>query len=104
MLNGLPLVHFLCVSAFLFVVGLYVVLVQNHAIRILMGIEIMIQAAVLNLVAFAYFDKTHHQGQLFVIFALVLAAAGVAVVLAIISQVHSHFKTIDPDKIADMHG
>ena len=59
----------------------------------------MINAAVLNFVAFGRFDKINGGGQLFALFAIVLAAAGVAVALAIILNVYKHFKTIDPSKI-----
>ena len=95
----IPLSHFLIISAVLFCIGLYAVLTKKNAIQILIGIEFMINAAVLNFVAFGRFDKINGGGQLFAIFAIVLAAAGVAVALAIILNVYKHFKTIDPSKI-----
>ena len=95
----IPLSHFLIISAVLFCIGLYAVLTKKNAIQILIGIEFMINAAVLNFVAFGRFDKVNGGGQLFALFAIVLAAAGVAVALAIILNVYKHFKTIDPSKI-----
>jgi|UniRef100_UPI00404B3FC7 NADH:ubiquinone oxidoreductase subunit K len=95
----IPLSHFLIISACLFCIGLYAVLTKKNAIQILIGIEFMINAAVLNFVAFGRFDKVNGGGQLFALFAIVLAAAGVAVALAIILNVYKHFKTIDPSKI-----
>ncbi len=95
----IPLSHFLMISASLFCIGLYAVLTKKNAIQILIGIEFMINAAVLNFVAFGKFDKVNGGGQLFALFAIVLAAAGVAVALAIILNVYKHFKTIDPSKI-----
>ena len=95
----IPLSHFLIISACLFCIGLYAVLTKKNAIQILIGIEFMINAAVLNFVAFGRFDKINGGGQLFALFAIVLAAAGVAVALAIILNVYKHFKTIDPSKI-----
>ncbi|WP_306552244.1 NADH-quinone oxidoreductase subunit NuoK [Daejeonella sp.] len=95
----IPLSHFLIISACLFCIGLYAVLIKKNAIQILIGIEFMINAAVLNFVAFGKFDKLNGGGQLFALFAIVLAAAGVAVALAIILNVYKHFKTIDPSKI-----
>ena len=95
----IPLSHFLIISAVLFCIGLYAVLTKKNAIQILIGIEFMINAAVLNFVAFGRFDKINRGGQLFALFAIVLAAAGVAVALAIILNVYKHFKTIDPSKI-----
>ena len=95
----IPLSHFLMISASLFCIGLYAVLTKKNAIQILIGIEFMINAAVLNFVAFGKFDKVNGGGQLFALFAILLAAAGVAVALAIILNVYKHFKTIDPSKI-----
>lgn len=95
----IPLSHFLIISACLFCIGLYAVLTKKNAIQILIGIEFMINAAVLNFVAFGRYDKVNGGGQLFALFAIVLAAAGVAVALAIILNVYKHFKTIDPSKI-----
>lgn len=95
----IPLSHFFIISACLFCIGLYAVLTKKNAIQILIGIEFMINAAVLNFVAFGRFDKVNGGGQLFALFAIVLAAAGVAVALAIILNVYKHFKTIDPSKI-----
>ncbi|MEJ7778349.1 MAG: NADH-quinone oxidoreductase subunit NuoK [Daejeonella sp.] len=95
----IPLSHFMLISAGLFCIGLYAVLTKRNAIQILIGIEFMINAAILNFVAFGKFDKFEGGGQMFALFAIVLAAAGVAVALAIILNVYKHFKTIDPAKI-----
>ena len=95
----IPLSHFMIISAILFCIGLYAVLTKRNAIQVLIGIEFMINAAVLNFVAFGKFDKVSGGGQMFALFAIVLAAAGVAVALAIILNVYKHFRTIDPSKI-----
>lgn len=102
MLNGIPLEHFLIISAVLFSAGIFAVLTRRNAIMVLIGIELMLNAAILNLIAFGAFDKNNNGGQAFAIFAIVLAAAGVAVSLAIILNVYRHFKTIDPSKIDEM--
>jgi len=94
--------HLLTVSALLFSIGLYAVLAKKNAILILVGIEFMINAAVLNLVAFGRYDAAFYGGQTFALFAIVLAAAAVAVALAIILNVYRHFKSIDPDDINDL--
>ena len=94
----IPLSHFLLISACLFCIGLYAVLTRKNAIQILIGIEFMINAAVLNFVAFGRYDKLSGGGQMFALFAIVLAAAGVAVALAIILNVYKYFRTIDPAK------
>lgn len=87
------------IGASLFCTGLYMVLTKNNAIQVLIGIEFIINAAVINLVAFGKYDKYNNGGQLFALFAIVLAAAGTAVALSIILNVYRKFKTIDPEKI-----
>lgn len=98
----IPLSHFMLISACLFCIGLYAVISKRNAILVLIGIEFMINAAILNFVAFGSHDKTVNGGQLFALFAIVLAAAGVAVALAIILNVYKYYKTIDPGKIDNL--
>lgn len=69
---------------------------------ILVGIELMINAGILNLVAFGRYDRVHYGGQLFGLFAIVLAAAAVAIGLAIILAVYRKHNSIDPDNITDL--
>jgi len=95
----ITLTHFLVVSACIFSIGLYTVLSKKNAIMILVGIELMINAAILNFVAFGKYDKVSYSGQIFALFAIVLAAAAVAVGLAIVLNVYRHYKTINPDEI-----
>ena len=94
----IPIAHFMLISAGLFCIGLYAVLTRRNAIQVLIGIEFMINAAVLNFVAFGKYDKIVGGGQMFALFAIVLAAAGVAVALAIILNVYKYFKSIDQTK------
>jgi len=93
---------FLIVSAGLFCVGLYIILTKHNAIQILIGIEMMLNAAILNLVAFGKYDRFDNSGQMFALFAIVLAAATTAVALAIILNVYKKYKTIDPNQIHDL--
>jgi len=93
---------FLIVSAGLFCVGLYVILTKRNAIQVLIGIEMMLNAAILNLVAFGKYDRLVNGGQMFALFAIVLAAATTAVALAIILNVYKKYKTIDPDQIHEL--
>lgn len=95
----IALSQFLIISAVLFCIGLYMVVTKNNAILVLIGIELILNAAILNLVAFGKYDKLNNNGQIFAIFAIVLAAATTAVALAIILNVYRRYKTIDPDKI-----
>lgn len=98
----ITLTHFLVVSACIFCIGLYAVLSKRNAIMILVGIELMINSAILNLVAFGRYDKVNYGGQVFALFAIVLAAAAVAVGLAIILNVYRKYKTINPENITDL--
>lgn len=98
----ITLTHFLVVSACIFCIGLYAVLAKRNAIMILVGIELMINAAILNFVAFGKYDKINYGGQVFALFAIVLAAAAVAVGLAIILTVYRHYKTINTNNITDL--
>ena len=90
---------FMLVSVALFCIGLFIIVSKKNAIQILIGIELMLNAAILNLVAFGKYDKVNNGGQMFALFAIVLAAATTAVALAIILNVYRRYKTIDPDQI-----
>jgi NADH:ubiquinone oxidoreductase subunit K len=90
---------FLILSAALFCIGLLIILSKRNAIQILIGVELMLNAAILNLVAFGKYDRFENGGQMFALFAIVLAAATTAVALAIILNVYRRYKTIDPAKV-----
>ncbi len=98
MLNNIPVIHFLIVSALLFATGVAVVITKRNAVVVLMGIELILNAANLNLVAFSRTDEAL-QGQLFVLFVIIIAAAEAAVALAIIVNVYNHYKTINLDQV-----
>jgi NADH:ubiquinone oxidoreductase subunit K len=98
----ITLTDFLIVSAALFCIGLYMVITKHNAIQVLIGIELMLNAAILNLVAFGKFDRINNGGQIFSLFAIVLAAATTAVALAIVLNVYKKYKTIDPGKINNL--
>jgi NADH:ubiquinone oxidoreductase subunit K len=95
----ITLSDFMVVSAALFCLGLFVIISKKNAIQILIGIELMLNAAILNLVAFGRYDRVNNGGQMFALFAIVLAAATTAVALAIILNVYRRYRTIDADKI-----
>jgi NADH:ubiquinone oxidoreductase subunit K len=100
----ITLSNFLFIAAGLFSIGLYMVLTKRNAIQVLLGIELIINAAVLNLVSFGKYDKINNAGQSFALFAIVLAAAAVAVALAIILNVYRQYKTVDPAKVERLKG
>jgi|SRR6478735_7609056 len=89
----IPLPYFLVVAGILFAIGMLVLLTKRNAIAALMGIELMLNAANLNLIAFSQYDKDI-TGQMFSLFVIVIAAAETAVALAIIILVFRHYQTI----------
>ena len=95
----ITLTDFLLVGAGLFCIGIYMLVSKSNLIQILIGIELMLNAAILNLVAFGRYDRFNNGGQMFALFAIVLAAATTAVALAIILNVYKRYRTIDPGKI-----
>lgn len=74
------------------------VITKRNAVVVLIGIELILNAANLNLVAFSRNDEAI-RGQMFVLFIIVVAAAEAAVALAIIVNVYNHYKTINLDQI-----
>jgi NADH-quinone oxidoreductase subunit K len=91
--------NYLVISALLFSIGLAVAVTKSNAILILMGIELMLNAVNLNMVAFSQYDPNRLQGQMFALFIMVIAAAEVTVALAIILKIYDYFKNLDLDEI-----
>ncbi len=97
---SIPLAWYLILAAVLFCIGLYGVLARKNAIAILLGIELMLNAVNINLVAFwRYLDPSILAGQVFVVIVFAVAAAEVAVGLALIISVYRRRKTILADDI-----
>jgi NADH-quinone oxidoreductase subunit K len=97
---NVPLSWYLILAAILFSIGLFGVLSRKNAIAILLGIELMLNAVNINLVAFwRYLAPIKMSGQVFVIIVLAVAAAEVAVGLALIISVYRGRKTVIADEI-----
>lgn len=90
---------YLSLSAFLFCVGVFIVLTRRNAVMALIGIELILNASNLNFVAFSRRSPDLFSGQMAALFVIVLAAAEVAVALAIVLNVFKRFKTVDMDEI-----
>jgi NADH-quinone oxidoreductase subunit K len=101
-----PLHHYLLVSALLFSIGLAGALTRRNAILVLIGIELMLNAANLNFVAFWRFSEQPQTltGVMFAIFSIAIAAAEAAVGLALIIAIYRHYKTANLDQVDSMKG
>ncbi|MCS6988445.1 MAG: NADH-quinone oxidoreductase subunit NuoK [Chloroherpetonaceae bacterium] len=93
--------HYLVLSAILFSLGLFGVLTRRNAVVVLMGVELILNAANLNLIAFSKYNGTM-SGVMFSMFVIILAAAEAAVALAIVLNVYATFKTVDVGEIDTM--
>ncbi|RFS13985.1 NADH-quinone oxidoreductase subunit NuoK [Emticicia sp. C21] len=87
--------NYLIIGALLFSIGLAVAVTKRNAILVLMGIELMLNAVNLNMIAFSQYDPNRLQGQMFALFVMVIAAAEITVALAIILKIYDYFKNID---------
>jgi NADH-quinone oxidoreductase subunit K len=104
-ITTVPLEAYLIVSALLFAIGLVGVLARRNAIAVLLGIELMLNAANINFVAFwRYHGGAEMEGQVFAVIVMTLAAAEAAVALAIVLNVFRRFKTVNVDQINLMKG
>jgi NADH:ubiquinone oxidoreductase subunit K len=101
-----PLAGCLLVSALLFAIGFAGAITRRSAILVLAGIELMLNAANLNFIAFWRYDAHPEAltGLIFVIFSIAVAAAEAAVSLALILAIYRHVKTSDVSEITEMKG
>jgi NADH:ubiquinone oxidoreductase subunit K len=102
----MPLYYYLIFSALLFAIGLAGALTRRNAILVLVGIELMLNAANLNFIAFWRYnsDPNAIQGIMFVIFSIAIAAAEAAVGLALIIAIYRHYRTTDLNKVDSLKG
>lgn len=95
----LHLEYSLLLAAALFCIGIYGLITSRNAVRVLMSIELMLNAVNLNLMSFSNFlDPTGIKGQIFTIFVITVAAAEAAVGLAIILAIYRNRETIDMEQ------
>ena len=95
-LESIPIQAFLIVSSGLFCIGIWGLLNSRNAVRVLMSIELMLNAVNINLMAFSsYVDNNLIQGQVFTIFVITVAAAEAAVGLAILLSLYRNRVTVD---------
>jgi len=96
--------HYLVVSSALFSLGILGILTRRNAVNVLMGVELVLNSANLNLVAFSRFGSGNLQGQLFAVFVIVIAAAEVAVALAIVLTLYRLRRTSNLDEADILRG
>ncbi|MEQ8682237.1 MAG: NADH-quinone oxidoreductase subunit NuoK [Cyclobacteriaceae bacterium] len=101
MMEMLNPTYFVFLSLFIFCAGIVIVIIKRSAIFVLIGIELMLNAANLNLVYFSQFDPGMN-GLMTSVFVVVLAAAEVSIALAILLNIFKHYKITDPDELTSL--
>jgi NADH-quinone oxidoreductase subunit K len=94
-LVAIGLSHYVVVASVLFVLGLLTVATRRNAVAILMGVELILNAASLNFVAFSKFAHGGLSGQVFTLFIILLAAAEATIALAIVLSIFRSFRNVD---------
>ncbi len=97
--------HYLILGALLFTCGVVCMATKRNAIGVLMGVELVLNGATVNFVAFARYNPVFDvEGQIFALFVIVLAAAEAAVALAIVLNFYNNHLTVDVDTAEDLKG
>jgi NADH:ubiquinone oxidoreductase subunit K len=97
-----PIEHFLLLGVLLFSLGLLIVITKRNTIMVLLGIELMLNASNLNLVAFNQLRPGSLDGQMFALFVIIVAVSEAAVGLAIVLQVYQYFQSSMPDTVSEL--
>jgi NADH-quinone oxidoreductase subunit K len=96
--------HYLVISAALFSLGIMAVFTRKNAVNVLMGVELILNSANLNLIAFSRYSAANLDGQIFAIFVIVVAAAEAAVALAIVLSMYRIIKSVNLDRADTLKG
>ncbi len=94
--------HFLVISTALFSLGLYGVVTRKNAVMVLMGVELILNSANINFVAFARYGGLGINGQIYALFVIILAAAEAAIALAIVLNIYKTFTNVNVDEINNL--
>jgi NADH-quinone oxidoreductase subunit K len=103
MFESVGLQHFLVVGLMLFCLGLFCVLTRRNAIGVLMGVELILNGANVNYIAFSRFGAGSYDGQVYSIFVIMLAAAEAAIGLAIVLSIYRRARSIDVAELQGLH-
>lgn len=96
---NLGITHFLVLSAILFGLGLFAIITRKNAVLVLMGVELVLNSANINFVAFSKYNNMNIDGHIAAIFVIMLAAIEVAVALAIVLNIYQNYKHINVDEV-----
>lgn len=96
---NLGITHFLVLSAILFGLGLFAIITRKNAVLVLMGVELVLNSANINFVAFSRYNNLNIDGHIAAIFVIMLAAIEVAVALAIVLNIYQNYKHINVDEV-----
>ncbi|MCG3158698.1 MAG: NADH-quinone oxidoreductase subunit K [bacterium] len=96
--------HFLILAALLFALGLVAVITKRNAVTVLMGVELILNAANINFIAFARYLDHDLDGQVIGIFVIIIAAANVAVALAIVLNIYQRMRSVNLDEADSLAG
>jgi NADH-quinone oxidoreductase subunit K len=99
---GVGLTEYLVVSVLLFCLGLFGIVTRKNAIMVLMGLELVLNSANINFIAFSRFGAVNIDGQIAAIFVIILAAAEAAVALAIILNIYQNYHHVNVDEVNQM--
>jgi NADH:ubiquinone oxidoreductase subunit K len=94
--------NYLFISSVLFSLGVFGVMTRRNGIAVLMGVELILNAANINFVAFSRFGGMNLDGHIFSLFVIVLAAAEAAVALAIVINIYNNLNTINIDDASEL--
>jgi NADH:ubiquinone oxidoreductase subunit K len=104
-MSDIVLEHYLFLGAVLFVCGAVCMATKRNAIGVLIGVELVLNGANINLVAFAHFNPSFEiEGMTFALFVIVLAAGEAAVALAIVLNFYNNHMTVDVDTAEELKG
>src|SRR3990172_10022289 len=103
-MDTIGLTHYLVVGAVMSVCGAVTMATKRNAVGILIGVELVLNAANVNFVAFATLTPLGIDGQVFALFVIVLAAAEAAIALAIILNLYNNHLTVDVDRAEELKG
>jgi NADH-quinone oxidoreductase subunit K len=104
-MSPIGLNHYLMLGGLLFVCGAVCMATKRNAIGVLMGVELVLNGATINFVAFAHYNAVFEvEGLVFALFVIVLAAAEAAVALAIVLNFYNNHMTVDVDTAEELKG